>query len=214
MSGREDGRVWTDAMRNPAIINSWNRAAMRRVRSFPDATRLPILDTITRATQNAIARARADEWLSVEYSIELCDTLVDVLGAERAVEFWRDLVYDSWVGGLLEPLSAGLHSTPDLGDGAETEQLEQRNQGVLALAPAAWSMSTRDCGEIVVAADEDAGSMRLEAHNLPPIVRVSEGIQVLYAGAVKAMLAFSKLSTHVEIDTSGDTLAFSLTFRD
>ncbi|KIG14024.1 hypothetical protein DB30_07291 [Enhygromyxa salina] len=197
-------------MREPAIINSWNRAAMRRVRSFPDATRLPILDTITRATQNAIARARADAWLPVEYSIELCDTLVDVLGAERAVEFWRDLVYDSWVGGLLEPLTNTLH-TP--GAAAEDEPLERRNQGVLALAPAAWSISTRDCGEIVVVATDEAGSMRLEARDLPPMVRVSMGIQVLYAGAIKAMLAFSQLSTHVEIVSSGDTLAFALTSK-
>jgi hypothetical protein len=200
-------------MSNPAIINSWNRAAMRRVRSFPDATRLPILDTITRATQNAIARARADEWLSVEFTIEVCDTLVDVLGADQAVEFWRDLVYDSWVGGLLEPLTSGLESSAPAGGAPDAEQLRQRNLGVLALAPAAWSMSARDCGEIVVAANE-AGSMRLEARNLPPMVRISEGIQVMYAGAIKAMLAFSQLSTHVEIIGSGDALAFSLTFED
>jgi hypothetical protein len=199
-------------MSSPAIINSWNRAAMRRIRSFPDATRLPILDTITRATQNAIARARADEWLSVEYTIEVCDTLVDVLGAEKAVEFWRDLVYDSWVGGLLEPLSGGLQSGPDPGAEPTAEQLRQRNKGVLALAPAAWSMSARDCGEIVVATDE-AGLMRLEARNLPPIVRVSEGIHVMYAGAVKAMLAFSRLPTRVEIIGSSEELAFSLTFK-
>lgn len=199
-------------MSSPAIINSWNRAAMRRVRTFPDATRLPILDTITRATQNAIARARADEWLSVEYTIEVCDTIVDVLGTEKAVEFWRDLVYDSWVGGLLEPLTSGLESGSASGAAPNAEQLRQRNQGVLALAPAAWSMSARDCGEIVVAAN-DAGSMRLEARNLPPMVRVSEGIQIMYAGAIKAMLAFSRLSTHVEIIGSSEGLAFSLTFK-
>jgi hypothetical protein len=200
-------------MSSPAIINSWNRAAMRRVRSFPDATRLPILDTITRATQNAIARARADEWLSVEYTIEVCDTLVEVLGAEKAVEFWRDLVYDSWVGGLLEPLSSSLQSSPDpAGAEPDAEQLRQRNKGVLALAPAAWLMSARDCGEIVVASDE-TGSMRLEARNLPPIVRVSEGIHVMYAGAIKAMLAFSRLPTRVEIIGSSEDLAFSLTFK-
>jgi hypothetical protein len=199
-------------MSSPAIINNWNRAAMRRIRSFPDATRLPILDTITRATQNAIARARADEWLSVEYTIEVCDTIVEVLGTEQAIEFWRDLVYDSWVGGLLEPLSANLESGATVGSEPDEDQLRERYKGVLALAPAAWLMSARDCGEIVVATDKP-GSMRLEARNLPPMVRVSEGIRAMYAGAIKAMLAFSRLSTNVEIINSTDNLAFSLTFK-
>jgi hypothetical protein len=49
------------AMSNPAIINSWTRVAMRRIRSFPDDERARMGEKISRETQNAISRARADE---------------------------------------------------------------------------------------------------------------------------------------------------------
>lgn len=192
-------------MGQPAIVNSWNRVAMRRIRSFPDDERHGALDLISRATKNAIARARSDEWLPVEHAIEVCDALVSVLGAERAVEFWRDVVYDSWVGGLLESLGGKLREDSD------EDTLERRNDGVLALAPAAWTMSARDCGEIV--ARRDDGGMQLEARDLPRQVLASEGIRVMYAGALKAMLAFSGLSASVEIIENDDDLAFSLTFK-
>jgi hypothetical protein len=193
-------------MSSPAIINSWTRVAMRRIRSFPDDERHQILDAISRKTQNAISRARSDEWLPVEHAIEVCDALVAALGAERAVEFWCEVVYDSWVGGLLEPLGGKLRGDED------EDELRERNEGVLALAPAAWSMSARDCGEIVATRDEN-GRLQLEARNLPKQVRESEGIQVMYAGALKAMLAFSKLSASVEIIDEDDRLAFSLSLR-
>lgn len=201
----EDGNVGP-AMGEPAIINSWTRVAMRRIRSFPDEQRLPLLDSISRTTQNAISRARADDWLPVAHTIEVCDALVEALGAERAVEFWRDIVYDSWVGGLLERLGGQLRDQQD------EDTARRRNDGVLMLAPAAWTMSARDCGEII-AARNDNGRLQLEARDLPPSVRASEGIRVMYAGALKAMLGFSHLSASVEIVDSDERLAFHLTFK-
>jgi hypothetical protein len=191
-------------MSNPAIINSWTRVAMRRVRTFPDDERSRMGEKVSRTTQNAIARARADEWLEVEHCIEVCDALVEVLGAERAFEFWRDIVHDSWVGGLLGPLANKMRP-------AEGE-VQAIGQGVLALAPAAWLMSARNCGEIVAQRDAD-GRVQLEARNLPASVRASVGIKVMYAGAVKGMLGFSGLSANVEILESDGVFAFKLSLK-
>ncbi len=179
----------------PAIKNSWTRVAMRRIRSFPPEARHRVLDGISRTTQNAISRTRSDDWLLAEQVIEVCDALVNALGAKPAFEFWRDVVYDSWVGGLLEPL------LPTMKEGG---------LGLLTLAPAAWELSARDCGEVVVVPDE-AGRVRIEARNLPAVVRDSLGIQTMYAGALKAMMMFSKLSADVEISADGEgPLAFRL----
>lgn len=191
-------------MSNPAIINSWTRVAMRRIRSFPDDERTRLGDKISRATQNAIARARADEWLAVEHTIEVCDALVEVLGPDRAFEFWRDIVHDSWVGGLLVPLANKLRPDQD--------EVRELGQGVLSLAPAAWSMSSRDCGEIVARRD-DEGRLQIEARDLPPAVRASVGIRVMYAGAVKGMLGFSKLTADVDILDRDDVFAFKLSLK-
>lgn len=175
---------------------------MRRIRSFQPDDRNRVLEKVSRATQNTIARTRADDWLPAALAVEVCNALVDALGSERAVEFWRDVVYDSWVGGLLEPLLANGGGGPG---GAR--------HGLLTLAPAAWSMSARDCGQVVLVDDGD-GRVRLEARDLPPDVRESLGIQVMYAGALQAMLAFSRLSASVEIQAEGDRpLAFRLEFR-
>ena len=90
------------------------RVAMRRIRSFQPDDRNRVLEKVSRATQNTIARTRADDWLPAALAVEVCNALVDALGSERAVEFWRDVVYDSWVGGLLEPLLAngGAYGSP------------------------------------------------------------------------------------------------------
>lgn len=171
---------------------------MRRIRSFPPDDRHRVLDQLSRTTQNTIARTRSDDWLAIEFAIEVCDALADALGSERAVEFWRDVVYDSWVGGLLEPLIASARGS---------------NKNALALAPAAWALSAQDCGEVVIV-DDDSGRLRLEARGLPSNVRNSPGVQAMYAGALKAMLAFSKLSASVEILAEGEgPLAFKLEFR-
>jgi hypothetical protein len=176
---------------------------MRRIRSFQPEDRQRVLDKISRTAQDTIARTKSDDWLPVALAVEVCDALVESLGAERAVEFWRDVVYDSWVGGLLEPLIAS--SSAPGGSGAK--------HGLLTLAPAAWSLSARDCGQVMLVDDGD-GRVRLEARDLPKTVRDSLGIQVMYAGALKAMLAFSRLSASVEISAEGyKPLAFRLVFR-
>jgi hypothetical protein len=175
---------------------------MRRIRSFQPADRQRVLDKISRTTQDAIGRTRGDDWLAAELVVEVCDALVEALGSERAVDFWRDVVYDSWVGGLLEPLIASSNGPGGKGP----------KHGLLTLAPAAWSLSARDCGQVVLV-DDGEGPVRLEARDLPKNVRDSAGIQVMYAGALKAMLAFSKLSASVEIQAEGDQpLAFRLEF--
>lgn len=191
-------------MSTPAIINSWNRVAMRRIRSFPDDDRVRMLDKIPRETQDAIGKAKADAWLPAEHAVAVCDALVEVLGAERAFEFWRDIVHDSWVGGLLGPLATKMK--PAAGE------VQAIGEGVLALAPSAWLLSARDCGEIVALRDQD-GRLRLEARGLPESVRGSAGIRVMYAGAVKGMLGFSGLSADVEILDRDDVFAFTLSLK-
>lgn len=191
-------------MSTPSIINSWNRVAMRRIRSFPDEDRVRMLEKIPRDTQTAIAKARADEWLPAEHTVAVCDALVDVLGPERAFEFWRDIVHDSWVGGLLGPLANKMKP-------AEGE-VQAIGEGVLALAPSAWLLSARHCGEIVAERDQD-GRLRLEARDLPETVKTSNGIRVMYAGAVKGMLGFSGLSADVEILDRDDVFAFKLSLK-
>jgi hypothetical protein len=182
---------------SPAIKNIWARVAMRRIRAQPPADRLALLERIDRTTQNQISRTRSDEWLPVAAAVTVSDALVEVLGPKRAVAFWSDVVYDSWVGGLLEPLVNNMGSDP---------------LGLIALAPAAWSLSAQHCGEVVVVGDS-SGRVRLEARNLPPEVRDSPGIQAMYAGALEAMLAFSKLAAKVEVDASGTgPIAFHLQF--
>jgi hypothetical protein len=177
---------------------------MRRIRSFPDDERTRLSEKIPRATQNEIARARADEWLEAEHAVAVCDALVEVLGPDRAFEFWRDIVHDSWVGGLLVPLASKLRPDQD--------EARALGEGVLSLAPAAWSMSARDCGEVVARRD-DAGRLQIEARDLPPAVRASVGIRVMYAGAVKGMLGFSRLSADVEILDRDDVFAFKLSLK-
>lgn len=166
----------------PAIRNNWTRVAMRRIRTFPDDRRRGLLDAIPRETQNAIAHGRPDEWLPAEHAISVCDTILQQLGVEQAVDFWRTIVFDSYAGGLLESLIVGLDEDTDL----------------LGLAPKAWELSACNCGQVAVVPSHTG--LRLEARELPPGMRESLGIQAMFAGAVRAILAFSKLEAHIQFD--------------
>jgi hypothetical protein len=166
----------------PAIRNNWTRVAMRRIRTYPDDKRRGLLDAIPRETQNAIAHGRPDEWLPAEHAIAVCDALLQQAGVDEAVEFWRTIVFDSYAGGLLEPLIVGLNEDTDL----------------LELAPKAWELSACNCGRVGVVLG--SSGLRLEAHDLPPGMRESQGIQAMFAGAVRAILAFSKLEAQIRFD--------------
>ncbi len=189
----------SNAAEAPGIRNSWTRVAMRRIRSYPDARRHEVLDTISRAAQNAIARLRSDDWLPAEYAVEVCEALLRVLGAEQTVEFWADVVQDSYAGGLLEPLIHQIRS-----GGASN---------LLDLAPQAWELSARNCGRVALVVGQ--GPLRLEARDLPPQVRDSLGIQAMFAGALRAMLSFSKLDAAVRFrtDAPDGSIAFELSLR-
>ncbi|MFV8753332.1 hypothetical protein ACNOYE_22515 [Nannocystaceae bacterium ST9] len=140
------------------------------------------MDAIPRETQNAIAHARPDEWLPAEHAIVVCDAILQQLGVDEAVEFWRTIVFDSYVGGLLEPLITGLRDDTDL----------------LGLAPKAWELSACNCGRVEFVASPTG--LRLEARELPAGMRESQGIQAMFAGAVRAILAFSKLDAQIRFD--------------
>lgn len=168
----------------PAIRNNWTRVALRRIRTFPDASRRQLLDAIPRETQNAIAHGRPDEWLPAEHATAVCDAIQQQLGVDEAVEFWRTIVFDSYAGGLLESLILGLREDTDL----------------LGLAPKAWELSACNCGWIEVI--PSGAGLRLEARGMPPSMRESLGIQAMFAGAVRAILAFSKLEASITFDAA------------
>lgn len=179
----------------PAIRNNWTRVAMRRIRSYPDAQRHALLDAIPRATQLAISQGRVDEWLPAQHAVNVCDALLQVLSLDETIEFWRAIVFDSYAGGLLE----SLLTSPD-------EQTD-----LLGLAPKAWQLSAIHCGEIVVV--PASGGLRLEARNLPPHLRESKGIQAMFAGAVRAILAFAKIDAGIRFDAElpAGAIGFELT---
>jgi hypothetical protein len=188
-------------MTAPAIRNSWTRVAMRRVRTFPDTERRLVLDAIPKPTQDAIARAKSDGWLPAEHAVTVCDALEAGLGAEKAVNFWTEAVQDSYAGGLLGPLIDKLRHG-------------ELAHGLLDLASEAWQLSARDCGRVVLVLDENS-RVKLEARDFPVMVRDSKGIQAMFAGALRAMLSFSKLAADVEVvtDETSGSIAFKLSFR-
>ncbi len=170
----------------PAIRNNWTRVAMRRIRSFPDGPRRKLLDSIPYATNEAISHSLPDEWLPAEHAIAVCDAVLTQLGIAEAVEFWQAIVLDSYAGGLLEDLVIGMRD-------AKTSDL-------LGLAPSTWELSARNCGQIEVV--PSSTGLRLEGRGFPAGLRDSRGIQAMFAGAVQAMLSFSKLDAELDFQAN------------
>lgn len=186
---------------SPSINNSWSRVALRRIRSFPPAERKAVLDAIPEDTRGTIAGAKRSDYLPATHAVAVCEGLISVIGTDRAVDFWETVVGDSYAGGLLEPLITKMRR-------------DELDFGLIGLASDAWALSTRDCGKVGLAPSRD-GKVRLEAQGLPDYVRDSAGIQAMFAGTLRAMLAFSKLRASVEVstDNADGSIAFELKLR-
>ena len=146
-------------MTQPAIRNSWTKTALRRARSLPPETRESIVAAIPEDVQNKVRRGRDADWIPLEEAVVVAEAIATALGDEGMVDFWAELIADSYAGGLFRQLVAKA-----INIGSDGTRL-------LKLAPQAWALSSRDCG-VVVTEKSDTG-ISVRSQDFPEAVRRS-----------------------------------------
>lgn len=118
------------------------------------------------------------DWLSLDDTLPVLDALYEAAADEdEFVEFWRELIFDSYAGGLFSQLIQKAATMG--GDGKR----------LLKLAPQAWTLSTAKCGVVDVSKDEQ-GHLLLGSNGFPDAVLQSRPFALLFKGALLGMIGF------------------------
>jgi hypothetical protein len=162
---------------------------------MPPAQRTPILAAIPAETQEQVRALGTADFIAVEHTVFILDAMQAALGEEAMIEFWVDAVRDSYAGGLFAQLV--LRAATLGGDGTR----------LLKLAPQAWGLSSRNCGE-VKSLTLGNGEYRLYSDDFPPQVVASPGFASMFIGAIKAMLVVTRTKGEVVAEPAERGLAF------
>ncbi len=174
----------------PAIRAHYLKLALKRLRAYPDGKGQKIRDRIAAAALIEIREASSLSWLPLALVIDVCDTILAVLGDAEARQFWTDLMRDSYDHGLLKPLT--MLAQFGLGQGGVVK--------LLRMAPRAWSLSTRNCGTIDCGDKGPHGGLHLRGIDLLPQILESRGFICVFYGACQAMLELFKSPGRVSLD--------------
>ncbi len=179
---------------SPAVRANFAKMALRRLRALPDGKGAEIRERVGNGRWESIRAIGLDDWIAFDDMLRLCDAICEALGDEGSREFWTALMLDTYDTGLLQPMAAGVRASHE--GAAAAEQL-------LRMAPAAWGLVTRGCGEIELV-DDGSGRLRLASGSLLPEVVRSRGIQALFIGACQSMLDQFRARARIDVAVDAD----------
>lgn len=188
----------------PAIRAHYAKVALKRSRAIPGGKGSLIRDRIGESEAARVRKLSSLDWLSVPLTLDICDAILVVLGEEGARNFWAELMFDSYDRGLLKPLTTMAR---DGVEGAEGPA------ALLHMAPRAWALSSRSCGEIKLVTRPGRSELQLSSASLLPIIIRSRGFHCVFWGACRAMLDLFRTPGTVEVFREDDGGTERLIYR-
>lgn len=162
-------------MGTPAFRANHTKHLIGRIKALPESERERILSGVARARAE-VREASIFDWIDAATHVGIVNGVSESLSRERAVAFWQDLVFDGFGRTLLRPLvqgALGLHgNTP---------------KSLVRMAPRAWSLISRDCGNMSVELERSPTEIVIELADTPSVVSASTGmLQFLEGGLLAA----------------------------
>ena len=181
-------RAMTD--QDPAIRAHYAKLALKRLRAYPEGKGAEIRERLGADLLAAVREVASPDWLPANDFVAICEAIHGVLGEDATRVFWTDLMRDSYDHGLLKPLTMLAQQSP--GSAAAIR--------LLAMAPQAWRLSSRACGDIeMIEAAEEDGRSRFRGVDLIPEILHSRGFICVFYGTCKAMLELFKSRGEVRV---------------
>ncbi len=188
----------------PAIRAHYAKVALKRSRAIPGGKGSLIRERIGEEQTTRVRKASSLDWLPVPLTLDICDALLMVLGEEGARNFWAELMFDSYDRGLLKPLTTMARDGIEGANGPAA---------LLKMAPRAWALSSRNCGEIKLVTAPGTSELQMSSTSLLPMILRSRGFHCVFWGACRAMLDQFRTNGTVEILREGSGADMQLIYR-
>lgn len=128
---------------------------MKALEALEPSVKSRILNRISKKTLEAIDQAKDSEWLPIEYSIELCESVDTEIGEDGVIKWSKEAVGHSIKASVIGPFFL-----------AALNMLKFRPTLVIKLSPKLWKSVCRNCGELSTS-EASSGCIHVELNGLP-----------------------------------------------
>jgi hypothetical protein len=174
--------------KQPEIRCRQMKSKLLALESFGPAVRDRILQRFSKATVQAILVAQDEDWLPIEFNIELCECVKAEVGEQGVYEWGLKTFNNSINSSIIAPfirVALNLFKT-----GPAT---------LLQLGPHLWKTIYRNCGEISInkTAPKD---IQIIFQNLPLVMARSRICMIGMAAFLQGMMPFSGVKGNVLVE--------------
>ncbi len=151
---------------------------IKALESFDAAVRKRVLERFSKAALKDIQQAKEDQWLPVEYNIELSESVAAEIGEEGLYDWGLKALSYSINSSMISPFIKAALSVFKIGPGT-----------FIRVSPHLWKSIYRNCGELSVVEDGlDAAQVSL--NGLPLVMVNSRILIVTIAAFIQALFSF------------------------
>jgi hypothetical protein len=165
----------------------WAKFTLATAKRTNEPMRSLVLNAIGRELREEIRQSATLEWLPARIFVELTGAIAGC-DERLALAFWRYSLNQSIAQPLISTLVDGGISV----FGRSPLALYRRT-------PRAWSLVSRDCGDVTMEDGPEPNTAILRLANVPPAYRLHPGLPFLLAGGMRGQADHCKENADVEI---------------
>jgi hypothetical protein len=186
--------------RAPATRVSAARDLIDFVEKFEPGAREKVLARFPRESREAFESTPRSSWLAIEHDHWVVDSVIAVLGRERALECWRDSVPDIIDKPLLRTFVSGM-----------VRMFGRDPARIIGLFPKAWPLIYRDLSTLRLDTNA-AGNPVLLFEDIAPEVREYPNYFVSWEGVCWGFSHIARVNGQVRAELSRDKSVLAVHF--
>jgi hypothetical protein len=161
---------------------------LKALESLDAAVRKRVLERFPEATLQTIRRTKEDQWLPVEYNIELSEYVAAEIGEEGLYDWGLKALNYSINSSMISPFIRAALDVFRIGPTT-----------LLNLSPRLWKSIYRNCGELSVT-EQGLNDVQVSLTDLPPVMINSRILIVTIAAFIQALFSFTGVKGQAVIE--------------
>lgn len=172
----------------PQVRASWLKYTVRSAKRYAAPHGQRVLDAIGPELRAQVREAGSLSFLPAERFIAVCNAVRDALQIEGARSFWQKSLRDCINEPLMRPLAHG-----------GVFLFGRSPEGMYRRTPQAWSLVTRQAGQLSVEPGPEPNSVILHVRELPAVCRTNALLH-MWEGGFVGQAQFVEFWARVETD--------------